>query len=439
MNKLANYSKQLTLCLIALLLPALMVGCGDWKGDGNKGNKTITAFSLAGIPGTIDEISKNIAVTVPFDTDVTTLTATYSTTGTEVKVGATVQTSGITPNNFTDPVKYTVTADNGKTSDYNVIVTVAPDSAKAITAFSFVGYPGTTGIINEVASPKTIAVTVPFGTNLNNLTATFTTTGTDVKVGAAAQTSGATSNDFTDPVKYTVTAADGTTADYNVIVTVAAVSSQNPTAPALGETARFVILASQKITTTAGSVINNGDLGIKDQARTYYEGFTSGANPGQFDELINGLSYAHDDTYPSLIPAPYASTITFLDQVRTDLGIAYNFLAADPNPGAATQVCPTELGSRTLTRGVYKTASDVTIQTGTLTLDAQNDPNSVWILQSAEILPPGLQEAALCWLTAHKPKTFFGKRQERRLLEQAHHFTATYSPGSRLICSPVPA
>ena len=157
------------------------------------------------------------------------------------------------------------------------------------------------------------------------------------------------------------------------------ITAANPTAPVLGETARFVILASQKVTTTGVTAISGGDIGIEDQARTYYEGFTAGAAPGQFIELTNGLSYAHDDIDPALIPAPYASTIAFIDQVRTDLGIAYTFLAADPNPGAPTQVCPIELGGKTLTRGVYKTAADVTIQTGDLTLDAQGDPNSVWI------------------------------------------------------------
>ena len=153
----------------------------------------------------------------------------------------------------------------------------------------------------------------------------------------------------------------------------------NPTPPVLGESGRFVILASQKITTTPGSVISNGDMGIEDQARSYYEGFTAGVNPGQFTELTNGLSYAHDDTDPALIPSPYASTVAFINQVRTDLGIAYTYLAADPNPSAPTQVCPTELGGQNLTRGVYKTAADVTIQTDDLTLDGEGDPDSVWI------------------------------------------------------------
>ncbi|MBU0729645.1 MAG: DUF3494 domain-containing protein, partial [Proteobacteria bacterium] len=163
--------------------------------------------------------------------------------------------------------------------------------------------------------------------------------------------------------------------------TTAATVMVGPQSPVLGEADRFIILASQKVTTTGStaSALTGGDMGILDQARSYYEGFVTGAGAGQVDELTGGLSYAHDDTDPALIPAPYASTIAFLNQARTDLGIAYDFLAADPNPAAATQVCPIQLGGQTLTRGVYKTAVNVLLTTGPLHLDAQGDPNAVFI------------------------------------------------------------
>ena len=171
---------------------------------------------------------------------------------------------------------------------------------------------------------------------------------------------------------------DGLTASSTL--TVEAALLNNPLAPELGEVARFVILASQTITTTSGSAIVGGDMAILDQARSFYAGFTTGVNAGEFVELTNGLSYAGDDsTPPYAVPVPYASMVAFINQSRTDLGIAYNFLAADPNPNAATQVLPIELGNLTMTRGVYKTASDVTIQTGTLTLDAEGEADSVFI------------------------------------------------------------
>jgi uncharacterized protein YjdB len=170
----------------------------------------------------------------------------------------------------------------------------------------------------------------------------------------------------------------------NTTLEVTAGLTNNPLAPELGEVARFAILASQSITNTSGATIVGGDLGILDQARTYYKGFTPVTplvdHPGEFDELTNGLSYAHDDSAPTYAaPVPYASIIAFINQSRDDLTIAYNFLAADPNPNAETQKSPIELGGKLLTRGVYKTASDVTLQTGDLTLDGEGDPDSVFI------------------------------------------------------------
>jgi hypothetical protein len=50
------------------------------------------------------------------------------------------------------------------------------------------------------------------------MAAAFTTTGAAVSVGGVIQTSGVTSNDFTNPVTYRVTAADGSWQDYTVTV-----------------------------------------------------------------------------------------------------------------------------------------------------------------------------------------------------------------------------
>ena len=92
-------------------------------------------------------------------------------------------------------------------------------SDKAITAFSFTD-PAATGTVDE--ANKTIALTVPFGTAVTALVATFTNSAASaVTVGGTAQTSGTTANNFTSPVAYLVTAQDGTTVTYIVTVTVA--------------------------------------------------------------------------------------------------------------------------------------------------------------------------------------------------------------------------
>jgi ice-binding like protein len=223
-------ARQTVRLFIFLLSGFVIAGCGDggntghWL-PGNVSVQAITAFSLNGVSGAINETAKTISVTMPNGTPVTALVATFTTTGTAVRVGTAVQTSGITPNNFTNPVVYTVTAADNTTAAYTVTVTLALNSAKAITAYSLAGVAGT---INETA--KTISVTMPNGTPVTALVATFTTTGTGVTVGTTAQTSGTTPNNFTSPVVYTVTAADSTTAAYTVTVTVAPITAKAITA-----------------------------------------------------------------------------------------------------------------------------------------------------------------------------------------------------------------
>jgi hypothetical protein len=106
---------------------------------------------------------------------------------------------------------------NGAWSKSRAFEIAAP---MAITAFSFQGLaPPVTGIIAE--ADHTIALTVPFGTSVTALVATFTTTEESVAVGATLQVSGVTPNDFSSPVTYTVIAADASTQDYTVTVTLA--------------------------------------------------------------------------------------------------------------------------------------------------------------------------------------------------------------------------
>lgn len=90
--------------------------------------KSITAFSFVSpaVSGIIDEANHTIAVTVPYGTDKTALIATFATTGVSVYVGAVSQTSGVTINDFTNQVVYTVFAGDGSEQDYTVTVTVNP-------------------------------------------------------------------------------------------------------------------------------------------------------------------------------------------------------------------------------------------------------------------------------------------------------------------------
>jgi hypothetical protein len=88
--------------------------------------KTITTFDFTSLTpnviGNIDETSHTISLTVPFGTDVVTLTPTIN-----ISPKASISPSSNTFQNFSTPVTYTVTAEDGSTQDYVVTLTVASD------------------------------------------------------------------------------------------------------------------------------------------------------------------------------------------------------------------------------------------------------------------------------------------------------------------------
>jgi len=87
-----------------------------------------------------------------------------------------------------------------------------------------------------------------------------------------------------------------------------------------------------------------------------------------------------------------AQTFAVASAARADALAAYNALVAMPggsSPGAGN------LASQTLAPGVYTAASgSFLIQGGNLTLDAQGDPNAVWVFQMASTLSVGGPGAA---------------------------------------------
>ena len=89
-------------------------------------------------------------------------------------------------------------------------------SAKAITAFYFLGYENYHGTIDEPTGA--ISVVLPFAAARTSLIAVFTCTGTSVTVEGVEQIAGVTANDFASSVTYRVTAEDGSGRNYAVTV-----------------------------------------------------------------------------------------------------------------------------------------------------------------------------------------------------------------------------
>ncbi len=171
----------------------------------------ILSYSIANqVTSEIDANNQTISVTMPGGTDLTSLVADFVlSTGATATVDGAAQTSGTTANDFTSPVVYTVTAEDGTTTkNWTVTVNVELSDAAEILDYTIPNQVNSS--IDEVS--QTIDVTMPEGTDLTSLVADFVlSTGATATVDGAAQTSGTTANDFTDPVVYTVTAEDGTT------------------------------------------------------------------------------------------------------------------------------------------------------------------------------------------------------------------------------------
>jgi hypothetical protein len=143
--------------------------------------------------------------------------ATIEVKGTAVASGS--ASSPLTLNVGSNPVSTVVTDQDGTTTDtYTITVTKVPNTTKKITAFISPTITNTN--INE--SSHKIGLTVPYETNVTTLVATFTTTGNSAAVGATMQTSGTTTNDFTNSVIYAATAVDSSTQTNVVTVTSAA-------------------------------------------------------------------------------------------------------------------------------------------------------------------------------------------------------------------------
>jgi hypothetical protein len=175
-------------------------------------NPGLTAEAIGVINGTI------ITVTLPQGMDVTNLVATFNTSGKIVSIGGISQVSGVTSNNFTDNVIYTVMASDSTTKDY--VITVKVLGAFNITSFLFTkaANPGLTADAIGVIDGSNITVTIPQRTDITNLVATYFTTGKYVSVNGVTQVNGFTRNNFSGKLIYTITANDATTKDYVITV-----------------------------------------------------------------------------------------------------------------------------------------------------------------------------------------------------------------------------
>lgn len=145
-----------------------------------------------------------------------------------------------------------------------------------------------------------------------------------------------------------------------VLIAIPSASFAAQSAVNLGASSTYAVLAGTTITNIGTTVINGSG------------GRDVGAYPGIDSTKIG------NETVNAPVSLPNTDTM----EAQRDLVAAYND-AAGRSP--VTRIS-TELGGKTLTPGVYDSASGTFELTGTLTLDAQGDPDGVFIFLTESTL-----------------------------------------------------
>ena len=145
-----------------------------------------------------------------------------------------------------------------------------------------------------------------------------------------------------------------------LVLTLVSGAAAAPTAVPLATSGSFAVLAGSGITNTGPTTLN-GDVGT----------FPTTSETGTGSMTVTGTNHAGDTT---------------MQGAKNDLVTAYNTAAGE---GPTSPIGPgspiVDLGGQTLLPGVYNSASSIGL-TGALTLNAQGDPDAVFVFQAGSTL-----------------------------------------------------
>ena len=283
-------------------------------------------------------------------------------------VGATANTYTPVAGDLTKFIKVLATG----TGSYSGSILSAETAA--VSAGTVPGAP-TIGTAIAGNTQVTVNFTAPVSDGGSPITL-YTATSSPSGITATSTSSAITVTGLTNGVAYTftVTATNAigegpASADSNAVTPVALPLTVN-----LGTAGNFVILGETAVTTTAGTSVV-GDIGISPAAATFITGFGLIADPSNVfstSSLVTGNIYASDYAVPT--PANMGIAIGDMMTAESD--------AAGRAPTWPTELYAGDLSGQTLYAGVYKWSTSVNINTD-VTLDAQGDPNAIWIFEIA--------------------------------------------------------
>ena len=168
---------------------------------------------------TLSNDGSSYSTTVSSSLVLTDLVASFNFTGSSVTANGISQQNGITQNNFTDPVIYTVSNNQGTTRDYRIELTKA--IAPTLNEFIFTSEKNSelNQNVNFELNGNTFNGRVPQNINISQLIPNFSYTGSSISVDGNPQESGVTPNNFDNVVIYKVANDLGDEAIYQIDVT----------------------------------------------------------------------------------------------------------------------------------------------------------------------------------------------------------------------------
>lgn len=171
-------------------------------------DNAIYSFAINGVEGDINLDTKAISILMQDSVDLTALVPVI-----EIGKYASIEPASGVARDFTEPVQYTVTAHNGDQAIYTVLVrNYDPENEKEILEFSFPEFLIDAQVDNVA---KTVRAYFPNGADVTHLVPQIV-----VSERASITPASGEAQDFTNPVVYTVTAANGTTCEYTATVEV---------------------------------------------------------------------------------------------------------------------------------------------------------------------------------------------------------------------------
>ena len=209
---------KLLLALGAILI--LLSACE--KDDSLSSTKQLLQFSIRAdlnsdaIGETVEGVIQEHVITLPLDKydNLNALVATFQFEGKRVTIGGKEQISGVTSNDYSQPLNLVVEAEDGSKTSYTINMMLKDTDVFSAFRFSKSRNPVLAADATCVASADRVLSAATFP--VTKLIPEFTTHAVEVTVDGVKQISGVTENDFRTPVTYRFTMRNGESHEYVV-------------------------------------------------------------------------------------------------------------------------------------------------------------------------------------------------------------------------------